>query len=208
VNSAGSSSSSVRPKCARTTEEFEKEDQHMSDSLFANEKGSVSSGAAESEDQPSQTKEANMPSQFETPTTAPQSKLSTNEVKRYEVTVTAEIQLSLTGCANVYAADADEAVEKVQAQIDAQALDDDLEMQDFDSGYTMPYSAVKEVYDAAFQIDSATVVEDEVDPFYVLEADVKQLEAHILWNTDALAKHKSFLESLLNEGDDKQAVAA
>jgi hypothetical protein len=130
------------------------------------------------------------------------------EVKSYEVSFVAEFQMSLTGYATVYAADPDEAVDKVQAQIDSETLDDDLEMEDCESGYTMPYSAVKNVYDVAFQIDSAKLVEDDVDPFDVLKADVKQLEAHILWNTDALAKHKSFLESLLNERDDEQAVAA
>lgn len=46
------------------------------------------------------------------------------------------------------------------------------------------------------------------DPADVLKAEVEELQASISWNTAALAKHKSFLESLLNEGDDKQAVAA
>lgn len=151
---------------------------------------------------------ANINGTTPTDTVAVQSKLSTNKVKSYEVTVVAEIQLSLAGCANVYAAGADEAVEKVQARIDAQALDDDLEMQDFESGYTMPYSAVKEVCDAAFQIDSATLVDDDVDPAEVLRAEVQQLQASISWNTSTRAKYKAFLESLLREADDEEAVPA
>ena len=54
-----------------------------------------------------------------TDTVAVQSKLSTSEMKRYEVSFVAEAQMILTGYATVYAADPDEAVEKVQAQIDS-----------------------------------------------------------------------------------------
>jgi hypothetical protein len=151
---------------------------------------------------------ANINGIMPTDTVAVEPKQSTNEVKLFEVSVTAEVQLSLTGRVNVYATDADEAIEKVQGQIDTEALDDDLDMEDFESGYTMPYSDVKNVYEVAFQVDGVEVVEDDVDPADVLEVEIENLLASISWNPFALAKHKAFLESLLNEGDDEQAVAA
>ena len=122
---------------------------------------------------------------------------STNKVKLYEVALVADAQVSLTGAVNVYAVDDDEAIAKVKAQIDAETLDDDLEMNDSDSNMTLTYDYVKHCSNVEFQIDHVEVVEDDVDPADVLEAEVEQLQANISWNTEALAKHKAFLESLL-----------
>jgi hypothetical protein len=144
-----------------------------------------------------------------TDTASVQSKQSTTEVKLYEVSVGAEIQMNLVGSVKVYAVDADEAFEKVQAHIDNETLDDDLEMEDVDSGNTMSYGDLR--YHAInIDIDegSIEVVEDNVDLADVLEVEVEQLEVSISWNTDALAKHKAFLESLLNDDDSKLVVAA
>jgi hypothetical protein len=137
-----------------------------------------------------------------------ESKQLTNEVNLYEVSVVADIQVSLTGCLNVYAANADEAAEKVQSKIEDETLDDDLEMEDPDSGCTTLYGNVKWCYGVDFQVASVEVIEPNADPFDVLDAEVQELESQVSWNTDSLAKHKAFLESLLNEGDDTQAVAA
>lgn len=151
-----------------------------------NKTGSVSTATAESTDQPT-----NNP-----------------EMKLYEVSIIADVQMSLTGCVNVYAIDAGEASEKVQAKIDTETLDNDLEFEDSDSSNRMPYGDVKHIYDAGFQIDGGEVVEYPVDPVSVLETEVKELQASIIWKSEALAKHKAFLESLLTEDDDEEAVAA
>jgi hypothetical protein len=138
-----------------------------------------------------------------------QDQRSTNDVKLFEVTVVAEVRLSLSGSVNVYASDPAKAVEKVCTQIDAKMLDDDLEMEDVETGYTMPYRQVKQIFDVNFQIDGVDRGEEDVDPADVLHADVKHLEAVISWDTKALAKRKAFLESLLEvNADDQMAVAA
>ncbi len=129
-----------------------------------------------------------------------------NDVKLYEVRVAADLQLSLRAYVNIYATDADEAEEKVQAKIDDEMLGD-LEMEDPDSGVTIPYSHVRHC-SGDFYTDSAEVVEHNVDPADLLEAEVEQLQARITWNTDTMAKHKAFLELMLNNGDEEQAVAA
>ena len=107
------------------------------------------------------------------------------------------------GYAKAYAADADEAVEKVQAQINAGTLDDDLQMEDFDSGNTMPYGDVKHIYNVDLQTDGVEVLEDDVDPCDVLEAEIGQLQKSVCWNSDVMATHKAFLETLA----EAQAVA-
>jgi hypothetical protein len=143
------------------------------------------------------------------PTAADSTELqSTKQVKLYEVAITADVQLTLSGCVGVYATDPDEAVEKVQVQIDDEALGDDIELEDDWSGVTVRYGHLKYCSDIDFQIESVEVVESNVDPVDVLNAEVKDLEAQVTWNTTSLAKRKAFLESLLNAGDDQQAVAA
>jgi hypothetical protein len=64
------------------------------------------------------------------------------------------------------------------------------------------------MYNVDLQIDDVELVEDNVDPADVLEAEVEELQASVSWNTDALAKHKTFLEALLNESHDEQDIAA
>lgn len=147
-----------------------------------------------------------------TPTNTPgvQSEQTTGQVKLYRVPVVAQVQLTLEGGVEVYAVNDDEAFEKVQYKIDNEALDDDLDMEDVDSGNTMSYSNVKSCCGVNIEIDDSNieVVEENVDPADVLEEDVEQLRAQISWNTDALARQKAFLQSLVNEDDNDQAVAA
>jgi hypothetical protein len=142
------------------------------------------------------------------PTVAPESEdhhTNDHEVKLYEVAIAAEVLMYLEGYVKVYAADEDEAVDKVQAQIDAEILDDDFEMEDVDSGYTIPYSDVKHFYNVGLQTDAVGLVEDDVDPLDVLQYEVKELEAQVSWDAGAMAKRKEFLLSLL---DEEQSVAA
>ena len=136
-----------------------------------------------------------------------QDQSSTNDVKLFEVTVVAEVRLSLSASVMAYATDADEAAEKVQGRIDDGVLDDDLEMEDW-NGVTLPYGDLKYCDDIYLHTENVEVVEDKVDPADVLEAEVKELQASISWTTDAVAKHKAFLESMLNECDEEQRVAA
>jgi hypothetical protein len=128
-----------------------------------------------------------------------------HEVKLFEVAIAGEVLMFLEGHVKVYAADEDEAVDKVQAQIDAEILDDDFEMEDVDSGYTIPYSDVKHFYNVGLQTDAVGLVEDDVDPLDVLQYEVKELEAQVSWDAGAMAKRKEFLLSLL---DEEQSVAA
>jgi hypothetical protein len=157
----------------------------MSKSQPEAENGSAPTTGAESEDQPT-----NKP-----------------DIKLYEVSVVANVQLCLTGCGRVYATDAEKATEKVQTKIDDKALDDDLEMEDSDSGATLPYGTVRYLDDADFETDEVEMVDDNVDAVDVLEAEVEELRVSISWDTDALARHKAFLEALLNEDDDEEEVA-
>jgi hypothetical protein len=96
----------------------------------------------------------------------------------------------------------------VEAQIKDGTLDD-LEMKDDDDDWTIvSYSDVEEnLLDQTFTVE-LSLDQDEFDPDEALEVEIEDLVASICWNTEALARHKAFLESLLNEGDDKQAVAA
>lgn len=151
---------------------------------------------------------SNVNGSMPTPVAVESKQQPTNNVKCYEVSVTAEVHVSFTGSVVLYATDADAAVEKVQAQIDNGTLDDDLEMTDDDSGEPLPCKVVQQIYNVDFQTDGAQVMEEDVEPFDVLQADIKELESQISWNTGALAKHKAFLESLLNDDGDEHAVAA
>jgi hypothetical protein len=124
---------------------------------------------------------------------------ASTEVKKYIVPITANIQMTLTGCATVYAALKTEAISKVQVQIDTDTLDRDIEMEDFDSGYIMSTGDMSGYFSASIEIDESGVeVEDidEVDPRDVLRADVRQLEAVITWDFANLSKRKLFLETL------------
>jgi hypothetical protein len=164
----------------------------------------------------SRRKEGDMPnSSFENasvtgsvPMTAAESEdhqIDSPEVKLYEVSISAELQMNLTGTVNVYAVNVDEAIEKVQDLIDTEALDDDLTMEDY-SGCTLPYGDVKYIDCVEFQIGNVELVEYPVDPADVLKGEVEELQRSISWDADALAKHKAFLESLLNEVDEPKAI--
>ena len=74
---------------------------------------------------------------FEQPT-------NSTQVKLYGVSVAADVPMCLQGMVNVYAADSDEAIEKVQAQIDNGLLDD-LEMEDVDELIKLPYEVVQQL---------------------------------------------------------------
>jgi hypothetical protein len=144
------------------------------------------------------------------PTVTPESTdqpASDSAMKLYQVSVAADVQLCLTGCLNVYAVDAEEAWEKVQAKIDDESVDDDLQMEDDWSGVTSQYGYLKCCSGFDIQIGGVEMVDDNVDPADVLETEVKELQSSIMWNTDALAKQKVFLETLLDD-DDENGVAA
>lgn len=117
------------------------------------------------------------------------------DIKKYIIPITSDIQMTFVGQVEVYAACEAEAIAKVQAQVDTERLDEDLKMEDADSSYTMPYKDVTrwlgslvEIVESDIEID-----DDEVDPGDVLGAEIEQLQASISWNTDALARHKAFL---------------
>lgn len=63
------------------------------------------------------------------------------EVCLYQVSVSGEAHLM--GVVEVYATDEAEAAANVQAKIDDGSLDDDLEMEDYESGNLIPYRDVK-----------------------------------------------------------------
>ena len=89
---------------------------------------------------------------------------STNEVKLFQVTVAADVQLRLTGCMNVYATDEDQAEGKVQAQIDNGTLG--LEMEDDEFGCTQEKFLVlvaKPVYMGFYVAVNALSKQDAVD---------------------------------------------
>lgn len=129
------------------------------------------------------------------------------KVKLYEVSVVADVQVSLSAVISVYAVDADAAVEKIQTRIDAETLDDSLEMEDSDSGISAQYGCVMHCYNVDFEIDGVEVIDDDVDPADVLEAELEQLEARISWDAETLSKQKAFLEALLKEDADERAAA-
>jgi hypothetical protein len=136
--------------------------------------------------------------------------VDSNKRKLYRVPIIGDIQTSLKGDLRVYATSEDEAVAKVQEQIDHETVDNDIEMDDSFSGYTMSYADLIGYFGNVVEVDESGVelVEEDVDLDDVLEEEVEQLQTKIVWDTDALAKHKAFLESLLNENDSEQAVAA
>jgi hypothetical protein len=144
------------------------------------------------------------------PTAAESTEQPTNlSAKLYEVRITADVEekryRTLSGNVSVYATDEDKAVKKVEAQIKGGTLDD-LEMRDaYDDDWDIvPYYEVQE--NLLHQTFTVELSEDKFDPDEAIEVEIEDLVASICWNTDALAKHKAFLESLLNDGDDKQAV--
>lgn len=121
------------------------------------------------------------------------------EVKMYTVPIAADIQASLTGYVQVYASGFEEAASKVQAQLDAETVDGDIEMEDVDSGYGISYhemtqcfGTIPEIIESDIEVDE----DEEVDPADVLDAEVKQLRATISWDFDTQAKLKTFLETL------------
>ncbi len=125
--------------------------------------------------------------------------LPTTGVKAYTVPILADIQAELTGYVSVYASSVEEAIEKVQDQIDAETLDDSLNMEDEYSGYRMSYREMSDCFMIVPEINASSVEADEnedVDPFDVLEADITQLEATINWDVGKQAKLKAFLTTL------------
>jgi hypothetical protein len=122
-----------------------------------------------------------------------------NEIRPYTVPIVGEIEASLIGHVQVYATSETEAIAKVQAQIAAETLDEDIEMEDVNSGYTMPYGKMHEWCSEAVEIDESGIEEntlDEADLGDVLREDVRQLQALVSWDAEALTKHKAFLEKL------------
>jgi hypothetical protein len=190
----------------------------MSNLQFASVNGSVPTAAAESKDQPFTTKETEMSnSQFanvngSVPTTGPESidqPINNPSVKLYKVWITADVEetknRTFSGEVSVYATDEDKAVKKVEAKLKDGTLDV-YEMTDCDNDWdTVSYSDVQEnVLDQRLDVELSD--QDEFDPDEALTSVIEDFEESISWNTEALAKHKAFLESLLNEGGDKQAV--
>ncbi len=99
--------------------------------------------------------------------------------------------VSLSACVTVYAADEDKAARKVQAKIDAGSLDDDLEMENYESGLSIPYSDVKAFFDYGFNnlhIQNVDASIEDVDPVDMLKAEVEELQSSISRNTDAMSK--------------------
>src|SRR5262249_19543778 len=94
--------------------------------------GSLPTAAAESIDEPMTTSE--MEDDDDEP-----------EMGLYDVSLSC--RLSLSACVTVYAADEDEAARKVQAKIDAESLDDDLEMENYESGRSIPFRDVKAFFE-------------------------------------------------------------
>jgi hypothetical protein len=122
------------------------------------------------------------------------------EVKLYMVPVNASIQPMLSGWVPIYATDESEAAAKLQVQIEAEAVDDDIEMEDSDSAFTISFGEMVRCFGNVAEIDEADIQVDDqydVDPAAVLRADIVQLELQIAWDSETLAKRKTFLESLL-----------
>jgi hypothetical protein len=134
--------------------------------------------------------------QFEIVTLESEAVPGTNDVKLFAVDVAADLHVTMSGSVEVYATNADEAVQKIQGQIDDEVLPDDLEMEDWSSGIKIIYGDLKNCDEFYIQTDHVEVVEEDVDPVDVLMAEVEELEAGISWNMEALAKHKAFLTSL------------
>lgn len=148
---------------------------------------------------------ANENGSMPTPVAVESNPKPSNQVKLFSVRVTANVQMDLTGEVTVYAVDAEEAADRVRAQIDDEAVDSDIEMEDFNSGYRLSYEDLTHWFDATLEIDERDieVAETDVDPNDVLQAQVKELQNTISWDAEALTKQKAFLESLI-----ETAVAA
>jgi uncharacterized protein YdhG (YjbR/CyaY superfamily) len=132
-----------------------------------------------------------------------------NPVKAlFSVPLTASVRISLSADVEVEAIDAEEAAEKVQAQIYTGTLADDLEVEVYDSCYIVSaYGLVKSwPFDVDFQIveESIDLAVGSVDPWDVLVDEIGKLEESISWNAETLTKHKAFLESLLETAVDFQ----
>ena len=124
---------------------------------------------------------------------------SGNTVKLYSVPISADVELSFFGYVPVYASSFDEAASKVQAQIDTKTVSDEILMEDGDTSFAVSYEQLidyfgitPEISECEIQVDDS----DEVDPAFVLKAEVAQLQANISWDLDKQAKLKAFLESL------------
>jgi len=124
-------------------------------------------------------------------------------MNRYFVPVYADVRMTMTGEVEVYAPSEPQAVAKVQDQIDADILSDDLEMEDAWSGSMLRYELVKHIDGVNIEVDTAGVHVDDLDEVTaedVLRADVDELELLISWDADSLAKQKAFLETLIESG--------
>ena len=142
------------------------------------------------------------------PTAAESTEQPTN-LKLYKVRITADVEekkdRTFSGKVSAYATDEDKAVKKVEAKLKDGTLDVP-EMIDSDNDWdTVSYSDVREdVLDQRFDVELSD--QNEFDPDEALASVIEDFEGSISWNTEALAKHKAFLESLPKEGGDKQAV--
>jgi hypothetical protein len=126
----------------------------------------------------------------------------------FSVPLTARVRISLSADVEVEAIDAEEAAEKVHAQIATGTLADDLEVEVYDSCYIdSSYGLVKSwPFDVDFQIvkESIDLAAGSVDPYDVLADEIEKLEESISWNAETLTKHKAFLESLIETAVDFQ----
>jgi hypothetical protein len=131
---------------------------------------------------------------------------SKQQIKMYSVPIALDIEASLTGYVTVYASSMKEAASKVRNQIEAGTLDGETQMEDVDSGYTISYDELYGFFGSAPDIIERDIqVEDEeVDPDDVLEAEVKQLQAEIVWDSQKQVRLKKFLETL----DEAEVLAA
>jgi hypothetical protein len=121
------------------------------------------------------------------------------EIKQYTVPFHRDIEAHFIGSVEVYAANEAEAVAKVQAQIDSETLNEDIDMEDFNSCLTMSFSDVAGFDGDSVAIDESDIEEntlDEVDLADALQCDINQLHALISWDTEKPTKEKAFLEAL------------
>src|SRR4051812_23050329 len=105
-------------------------------------------------------------------------------IKMYTVPISTLIRVCFQADVEVYATTPAEAVAKVQGQIDHEALDGDLQMEDGYSGYMMSCRDVAEYFGYDFDIDEECLEvndEYEVDPADVLKAEVEELRTSISW---------------------------
>lgn len=121
-------------------------------------------------------------------------------VRGYTVPISADIQTTVWGDVEVYASSPADALAKVQTQIDAGLLDDDLEMEDVDSGLRIPLELATNGLGADIIISEAEISlnKSEIDPADVLQAEVKALQRAISWNTEKYSKMCEFLKTLMD----------